>query len=321
MDPNIPEQLSDWLIEHMMLQYIWDQEHIKRSEFLTIGMRLDAETVGDEYDLDSYRFHLFNTLTKLLEFKGVQIPEWIEGHVSAHLLDAPFIKRLPTWCQTYHSNGMFWNHADPGEFNQAASDTSFEGLSFTPEEFVTAMAAGDDEFLTLAETAPQLDAVILMLHELAVKKVNIPAFLDGHMPPDGGLMLNGVLTCLNTGGVLMNISQALVQISESMNEDALLQHPDMSPPNISHEDAVAFVNSLPDLDIQTIPRQDLRCPLCWADFDEVVDGYNNKPKRAPCCGKWFGTDCLVESLEGTGPLCPLCRQAMPEAMARTVRAD
>ncbi|CAO2651533.1 Nn.00g041030.m01.CDS01 [Neocucurbitaria sp. VM-36] len=331
---DIDQPTSSMSLSNWSTWLIAAQESIAVQEFLVVGAHLDAETDGDEYDVDSYAFHHFNSMTKLLEFKGIDILEWIDGLVPDNLLDALFIKRLPTWCQTYHSIGIFWNHDNSNEPRQAISDmqgemltesnlpsnTPSNGLSFTPEELLSDMAAADAEFLNLTEPASRWDAFLLKLRELVYNKVNIPAFLDGHIPPGEGLMLNGLLSSVNTEGLIINYAQAVVHIGVSMLIDTYpeLAEPTASP-HVNREDAVAFVNALPTVDISTIPRADMRCPHCWADFDEDVEGYNNEPKRAPCCGKWFGVDCFVEFLEGTGPLCPLCRQDM--LAASTVHAE
>jgi hypothetical protein len=78
------------------------------------------------------------------------------------------------------------------------------------------------------------------------------------------------------------------------------------------DDKRAWMDSLPVVNIATIPRQDMRCPHCWCDFDEEnKEGQDNTPVRAPCPhGHLFGKDCLKEvmcSMRDT-MLCPLCRQ-------------
>jgi hypothetical protein len=81
--------------------------------------------------------------------------------------------------------------------------------------------------------------------------------------------------------------------------------------NKKHEDIVAFVDSLLTVDLATIPREDMRCPHCWADFDGKVEGYSNEPKRVPWCGKRFDKDCLIKAIKGACLICPLCRQNWP----------
>lgn len=123
-------------------------------------------------------------------------------------------------------------------------------------------------------------------------------------------------------------------------------------PSLPPFDAVAYVDSLEQVDIATIPAEDMRCPHCWLDFGVTEDDLpsatpagaqdttpessenqenfnqmpfapdapNNDPVRTPC-GHIFGRDCLIESLQKVGTPCPRCRQelrprpAMPAASA------
>jgi hypothetical protein len=116
-----------------------------------------------------------------------------------------------------------------------------------------------------------------------------------------------------------------------------------SPPTddaTSMPDAEAFVDSLEQVDISTIPVEDMRCPHCWLDFGTTEDDApalpqasdhsdqefaerqgdfgempfptaspNNDPVRTPC-GHIFGRDCLIESLQKVGTTCPICRQEL-----------
>lgn len=81
----------------------------------------------------------------------------------------------------------------------------------------------------------------------------------------------------------------------------------------------AFINDLPAVDISTIPEADMKCPFCWAPFEEAPgEDEDNTPVVAPCgstCPHRFGRDCLADiiksSLESSSKaLCPLCRQEM-----------
>jgi hypothetical protein len=84
-----------------------------------------------------------------------------------------------------------------------------------------------------------------------------------------------------------------------------------------HAAVSSFVDSLPAVEISTIPQDELRCPYCWGSFDEAPDleeETDNMPVVAPCgsaCPHRFGRSCLVEILKSSvKPLCPLCRQAL-----------
>jgi hypothetical protein len=76
-----------------------------------------------------------------------------------------------------------------------------------------------------------------------------------------------------------------------------------------------FVNSLPTVAVDSISKEDMRCALCWCDFDEpAVEGTDNTPVVAPCgsaCPHRFGRDCMVNIVKSASLiLCPLCRQPL-----------
>ncbi|KAH7065980.1 hypothetical protein BKA63DRAFT_168436 [Paraphoma chrysanthemicola] len=104
-------------------------------------------------------------------------------------------------------------------------------------------------------------------------------------------------------------------------------------------DATAFVDSLEQVDISTIPAEDMKCPHCWLPFGTTDDDdpsfvwapdpedtpelaernaalrelpfcrANNDPVRTPC-GHIVGRDCLIRSMEEVNTLCPTCRQEL-----------
>jgi hypothetical protein len=106
-------------------------------------------------------------------------------------------------------------------------------------------------------------------------------------------------------------------------------------------DASAFVDTLEEVDIATIPAEDMRCPHCWLPFgttDEDDPAFvfvpdpddppelaarqvafselpfcaarpDNNPVRTPC-GHLFGRSCLIETLEKVDTLCPTCRKEL-----------
>jgi hypothetical protein len=76
---------------------------------------------------------------------------------------------------------------------------------------------------------------------------------------------------------------------------------------LSHDGIVAFVDSLPTIEISTIPKDELRCPLCWGDFDAQDGCEGGDVKQVQCCNKRFGRACLIEAIESS-TLCPNCRR-------------
>lgn len=279
--------------------------------FLEQGARLDAESNLNEYDRQSVTFIVFDQMVKYIEDEGLNAVEWIEGHLPVNMLDAKFIQQLPTWRQRYPFDNYGWDgdydqsvgsNEDP---HQASSDVPPVSLSFTLEEFLSNVAAAKAESHTLVP-GPAWQLLLVKLTELGIKQVNFPAYVAGHVSQgDDDSLLASFWQLLNENGV--------IDMSTNIDGDmSTLESPTVGTSHVDHEDAVAFVDALPTVDISTIPRDDIRCPHCWADFDEDISGYSNEPKLTPCCRKRFGKDCLVESLEGTGPLCPLCRQDLLE---------
>jgi hypothetical protein len=73
-----------------------------------------------------------------------------------------------------------------------------------------------------------------------------------------------------------------------------------------------FVESLPIIDVNSIAKEDMRCPYCWCKFDEEdEDGRKDTPVHAPCSfGHVFGRSCLLELMLHMEEhmLCPICRE-------------
>jgi hypothetical protein len=125
-------------------------------------------------------------------------------------------------------------------------------------------------------------------------------------------------------------------------------HHELVPPDgLDHHhvrtssDAAAFVDTLKEVDLASIDPEDMTCPLCWLPFgntteedDPSILAYlneedkeitarlnasyempfctnrpNNDPVKTPC-GHVFGKQCLMQSLEETNRMCPLCRQRL-----------
>jgi hypothetical protein len=106
-------------------------------------------------------------------------------------------------------------------------------------------------------------------------------------------------------------------------------------------DPVDFVDGLEQVDIASIPDEDMCCPHCWLPFGTTYEDdptfefmadpeddpeltarqvafrelpfcagrADNNPVRTPC-GHLYGRSCLIETLEKVGTRCPTCRQEM-----------
>lgn len=173
-------------------------------------------------------------------------------------------------------------------------------------------------------------------------------------PPPGSLAEQFATMMAGGGSVPVTLSNALDNISVTVDTLPLggVPHPTRyrGPPF----DAIAFVNSLEEVDISSIPEEDMRCPHCWLPFGTTgeadplyvdmtyhdpqvapepehaerqdmfhempfdVTRPDNDPVRTPCC-HIFGRGCLIESLEKVNASCPTCRHEFrPQPQAPNV---
>jgi len=66
--------------------------------------------------------------------------------------------------------------------------------------------------------------------------------------------------------------------------------------DMDDEEAFDFVSALDTVDLASIAPDDMKCAICWDDFDDVIDrGIDTTPVRTPCCRRIFMKDCLVEA--------------------------
>ncbi|KAF2686369.1 hypothetical protein K458DRAFT_486340 [Lentithecium fluviatile CBS 122367] len=113
--------------------------------------------------------------------------------------------------------------------------------------------------------------------------------------------------------------------------------------------AIAYVNTLEEVDVSSIPTDSRKCPHCWLPFgtiDSDDPGYvsdapesddqaaalaifpelpfdeskmNNNPVKTPC-GHIFGHTCLIDCLVKVGTRCPMCRKELdPNPQSRVFR--
>jgi hypothetical protein len=140
-------------------------------------------------------------------------------------------------------------------------------------------------------------------------------------------------------------------IAQVMNVFASIPPGDLPPfppafaaPRRPHFDAVKFVDTLEQVDISTIPEEDLKYSHCWLPFgttDEDDPTFvfapdanespevaarqvalhempfcearpDNNPVRTPC-GHLFGRGCFIETMEKVDTLCPTCRKELRPA--------
>jgi hypothetical protein len=176
------------------------------------------------------------------------------------------------------------------------------GLTFSFAYFLANLAKVEEHSAGVYD--PVLHTLVEQIKAPYFGQVNFPAFVASGLPEGeeaspllAALLLEvdsmQVINCYTTAIAVTEVVIAQINVYKK------------------HEDILAFVDSLPTVDLATISREDMRCPHCWADFDEVVEGYSNEPKRVPYCGKRFGKDCFIEAIKGAGIICPLCRQDWP----------
>lgn len=97
--------------------------------------------------------------------------------------------------------------------------------------------------------------------------------------------------------------------SEDEEDQEDQEDQEAAPVMLGHNQASDFAWSLAEVDISDIPREDMRCPHCWADFDEPDAGVDETVIKSPY-GDLHMRGCLVEAITGTMGLCPVCRQDM-----------
>ncbi|KAF2821294.1 hypothetical protein CC86DRAFT_410994 [Ophiobolus disseminans] len=96
---------------------------------------------------------------------------------------------------------------------------------------------------------------------------------------------------------------------DSTDEDTDDEESESFKCEMDEEEADDFVSALDTVALTSILPEDMRCPICWDDFDEKADrGIDNTPVRTPCCKKLFMKGCRTEALVGDDVRCPMCRQ-------------
>jgi hypothetical protein len=177
--------------------------------------------------------------------------------------------------------------------------------------------------------------------------------------PDGGASINeasvlpsGTATSIGEFAVELQVAgvdaQLIAQITSLMASAPPGVFPPFPPtfnlPIRPSFDAVAFVDTLEQVDTSTIPAEDMKCPHCWLPFgttDEDNPTFqfapdadeppklaarqvtfhempfcaarpDNNPVRTHC-GHLFGRSCLIETMEKVNTLCPTCRKELRPA--------
>jgi hypothetical protein len=172
---------------------------------------------------------------------------------------------------------------------------------------------------------------------------------DGASIVDPSIMaasLEGITAELQATGVSEEFIAQVMNVFASIPPGDLLPFPPtFGPSRRPHFDAVKFIDTLEQVDISTIPEQDLKCPHCWLPFGITDDEDDptfvfapdedespevaarqvalremhfcearpyNSPVRTPC-GHLFGRSCLIETMKKVDTLCPTCRKELRPA--------
>jgi hypothetical protein len=137
------------------------------------------------------------------------------------------------------------------------------GLTFTLEDFLANLAKVEEHWA--GGDDPAFYTLIEQICYLNMEQVDFPSFVASKTGPEGeaspllaAFLFNvdskGTLDYYTANAALMDLVVAHILGSKK------------------HENIVNLVNSLPTVELETISREDMRCPHCWADFDEEVEG-------------------------------------------------
>jgi hypothetical protein len=191
------------------------------------------------------------------------------------------------------------------------------GLSFCQDDLLQAMidaeADKDQVIMDDLDAIESIDVLHNLIHDLETEDVMFSDFMAGYELQEGepgALMFDYILRSLYPGTSQFNCILFNAHVTTNGNGDMtwLEDDDDDLPSVLAQEQAVAFVDTLQQADVANIPRDSMRCPTCWSDFDEVEEGVDNLPVHLPCDSRhMLGRDCLIAILTGTGTLCPICR--------------
>jgi hypothetical protein len=232
-------------------------------------------------------------------------------------------------------------------------------LQATTDANMTQSVANALESLMTASQNPQNGTAVGFPPSLPLMPFSFVFSPTLTISPDGGASINdaSVLpseTATSIGEFAADLqaagvdTQLIAQITSLMASAPSGVFPPFPPtfalPRRPSFDAVAFVDTLEQVDISTIPAEGMKCPHCWLPFgttDEDDPTFHfapdadeppelaarqitfhempfcaarpdNNPVRTPC-GHLFGRSCLIETMEKVDTLCPTCRKELRPA--------
>lgn len=72
-----------------------------------------------------------------------------------------------------------------------------------------------------------------------------------------------------------------------------------------------LIATFEQLEIASIPAEDMECSICYLRFDEASPNFDNSPIKTPCCRQIFEKGCYIGAL-GSDARCPMCRRHVTE---------
>lgn len=273
------------------------------AQFFATGVAFDAEKEHNEGLINQVPLlqHLqtnypraardiFFGMLDELGASGITAIDYVEGHIPPHLENAPFLTFLEGGS---HSGPA--SHPPALTFDRAqffAAGMAFDEVIANPEGH-TQLADAETIFFTLMN----------MLDQIQAKYVNPTDFVHGYVPPH-----------LENAPFLNMLPAPMPDLSpvEALYSDEYASDDQFERENWE-EKCTAILNQLTVTDVADICSE--RCPHCWCDFSEEVEGIDTTPVKTPC-GHLFMRGCLLESFKAAEHVrCPMCRQDIEVLLA------
>jgi hypothetical protein len=230
-----------------------------------------------------------------LEANGIRAIDYAGGRIPPHLENAPFLAFLQCWSHSgpaSHPPALTFDHA---QF--FAAGMAFDEVIANPEGH-TQLADAETIFFTLMD----------MLDQIQAKYDNPIEFVHGHVPPP-----------LENAPFLNMLPAPMPGLSpfEGLYPDEYASGNQSERENWE-EKCTAILSQLMVIDVADVCSE--RCPYCWCDFSEEVEGIDTTPVKTPC-GHLFMKGCLLESFKAAEHVrCPMCRQDIEALLATEASA-
>jgi len=184
---------------------------------------------------------------------------------------------------------------DPARFPFTAQELMDAGVAMEAE-----MQAHDCTTISPNYTPhPAFDKLLEMCDQLTDQHTSPHAFVDHN------LRREGLLQWLSLESVYLCTSRAELLRRPLFPED------DYDDTTLSLTEASDLVATFEQLEIASIPAEDMECSICYLRFDEDSPNFDNSPIKTPCCRQIFGKGCYMEVL-GSDARCPMCRRHIRE---------